>query len=218
MLIWRQASLALLAHGHPLATLSPLSLRVRSLEMTADRALYQQRLDNLAQRKQGVISTPEQPLVLELHSALPHEWGRVVSALSPFVKARQVLRLQAALRKRRSRLHLVLENIADPHNSAAVVRAAEACGVQHVHVIESVCSFRTPVATSRAASAGDVEEAQEAMRWLTIYKYKSTRQCIERLDQLGIQESDPGSQRTLINFRPLSFRPPPLLVLHRHLS
>eukprot|EP00966_Prymnesium_polylepis_P067971 1579942-Prymnesium_polylepis.2 len=30
-----------------------------------------------------------------------------------------------------ARASQVLENVADPHNSASVLRAAEACGVQH---------------------------------------------------------------------------------------
>lgn len=44
------------------------------------------------------------------------------------------VRAQEVLQKRRGGIHLVLENVADPFNCAAVLRTAEGLGVQHIHV------------------------------------------------------------------------------------
>ncbi|KAL1521709.1 hypothetical protein AB1Y20_021364 [Prymnesium parvum] len=168
---------------------SPLlsSPRARALvSMSTDRLLYHQRVDEMARRKQGLLGTPEKR-VLELRKAKPDDWRRVASALSPHAAERRVLRLQAALRQRRSRLHLVLENLIDPRNAAAVLRAAEACGLQHVHVVEAVTDFKLPGVAEASSSTAEFEAAAEALRWLTLHKYSSTRDCVDRLQQLGLQ-------------------------------
>ena len=174
----------------------------------------------MAQRRQGLLGPAEHILIPCLDDATPADWIKVVRELSPFMKESRVLRLQAALRRRRSRLHLVLENIADPHNSAAVsaaaattsrssrhygaflsqptppapsrqvLRTAEACGVQHVHVIESISEFLLPAATATAAARGTVgvvDGAAAASRWLTVHRYRSARECIDALDRLNLQ-------------------------------
>ena len=189
--------LGLVPHHHAgaAALLSRYS-RVRTLVATGtseDRLLYQARLDEAldvrALRKHLGSHSPEQPTLLDLEGAQPEDWRRVVTALSPFMKAKRVIRLQEALRRRRSRLHVVLENVADPHNSAAVLRSAEACGIQHVHVVESVCEFQLPAAAARSASAGNIGHDHEdgASRWLTLHKYRSTRECAEALARQGLQ-------------------------------
>lgn len=155
------------------------------MDVKQDRLLYQEHMDRLAQRKQGLIHSPEQMVLLQLKEAQAADWQKVVSTLSPFMKEQRVIRLQSALRRRRSRLHVVLENIADPHNGASVLRAAEACGVQHVHVIESVCEFHMPAVASRSASFSS-NEALDASRWLSIHKYRSTQDCIDSLTRMGL--------------------------------
>lgn len=169
------------------AALSSRGLPRALMDVSHDRRLYQHRQDSLAKRKQGLLDSADERVLLEIREALPSHWQRVISVLSPFMKERRVIRLQAALRKRRSRLHLVLENIVDPHNCAAVLRAAEACGVQHVHVIESVSEFQLPVPTSRTECNSGNNEAQDAVRWVSLHKYRSSSDCIKRLDELGLQ-------------------------------
>jgi len=60
------------------------------------------------------------------------DWKRVGKALTPFMKENRVAKLGEVLKRRRGGIHLVLENIADPHNAAAVLRTSEGLGVQHV--------------------------------------------------------------------------------------
>ena len=71
---------------------------------------------------------------------------------------------------RRADLHIVVENLADPFNVQSVCRSAEALGVQHVHVIESVCEFRLPAAEAHATSRGALgrsDGGEGAARWLS---------------------------------------------------
>ncbi len=77
---------------------------------------------------------------IELARAEPE---RVVRALSGFLTETRRERIEQVLARRTRRLVLATEGIYDPHNSAAVVRTAEAFGLQTVHVVEGPCRFRS---------------------------------------------------------------------------
>jgi tRNA (guanosine-2'-O-)-methyltransferase len=68
---------------------------------------------------------------------------RVVRALAGFLTAARRERIEQVLARRTRRLVLATEGIYDPHNAAAVIRTAEAFGVQTVHVVEGPCGFRS---------------------------------------------------------------------------
>jgi tRNA (guanosine-2'-O-)-methyltransferase len=77
---------------------------------------------------------------LELARAEPE---RVVRVLSAFLTEARRERIEQVLARRTRRLVLATEGIYDPHNSAAVIRTAEALGVQTVHVVQGPCGFRS---------------------------------------------------------------------------
>jgi tRNA (guanosine-2'-O-)-methyltransferase len=66
----------------------------------------------------------------------------VCAALAPLLLDERRTRIDEAAASRLGGLRLVIENLHDPHNGAAVLRSAEAFGVQRVDVIESVEPFR----------------------------------------------------------------------------
>src|ERR1700690_2459765 len=68
--------------------------------------------------------------------------ARACSALGPLLLAERRARIDAAAASRLGGLRVVLENLHDPHNGAAVLRSAEAFGAQRVDVIESGKPFR----------------------------------------------------------------------------
>lgn len=68
--------------------------------------------------------------------------ARVCAALAPLLLDERRARIDAAAASRLGGLRVVIENLHDPHNGAAVLRSAEAFGVQRVEVIESTEPFR----------------------------------------------------------------------------
>ena len=68
--------------------------------------------------------------------------ARACAALGPLLLAERRARIDAAAATRLGGLRVVIENLHDPHNGAAVLRSAEAFGVQRVDVIESGKPFR----------------------------------------------------------------------------
>lgn len=113
------------------------------------------------------------------------DWETVIDTLTPLARPERMRRLHEVLSKRRGKLHVVLENVADPFNVAAVLRTAEGLGVQHVHVIESVHSvMHAPATTERVprASKGALGNvAMGASRWLSVSKYQSSAACCAHL-------------------------------------
>jgi tRNA (guanosine-2'-O-)-methyltransferase len=98
----------------------------------------------------------------------------VIEALSPVVTPERLERIDAVVRGRTDGLVLVLDRIADPHNSSAVLRSADAFGVQTVHVIVGEHGFRA----SRGVSKG-------THRWLDVVRYEGAEACVRRLKRDG---------------------------------
>jgi tRNA (guanosine-2'-O-)-methyltransferase len=103
----------------------------------------------------------------DLTAPWPSSWtaDQVVSTLSPMVLERRRERLEQVIGCRLASVTLLLDELQDPHNRAAVVRSCDAFGVQRLHALQpgsqfavhhgvatgterwvDVCSHRTPVA------------------------------------------------------------------------
>lgn len=86
-------------------------------------------------------------------------------------------KVERVLANRQKDLVLVLEDIKNPHNASALLRTADAVGVQYVYIVDSMGeSF--PV--NEAISTG-------AERWLTLYHYTWIRECLEELKAKGFR-------------------------------
>lgn len=124
---------------------------------------------------------------LSLSDAQPADWARIVEALRPFVKDNRMERLSRVVGSRRAGLHLVLENIHDPHNAAAVLRTAEGLGIQHVHIVETINEFQVPAQPARTEGRGAQKGvAMGCSRWLSIRRYRSSLECVEALRAQGV--------------------------------
>ncbi len=93
-----------------------------------------------------------------------------VSYLASLLKPDRSAKMTTVLGNRTNNLALVLENIGDPHNSAACLRSAEAFGIQNIHVIERYAKF-----------SPNIEITKGADRWLSIHRYRNTRECVDHL-------------------------------------
>jgi tRNA (guanosine-2'-O-)-methyltransferase len=75
---------------------------------------------------------------------------------------------------RRQNLVIVLEDISDPHNAAAVLRTCDAFGVQEVHFVFDQQASWNPARVGRVSSSS-------ANKWLTFHRWKHISACYEQL-------------------------------------
>ena len=100
----------------------------------------------------------------------------VIRALGPFVSDERKRRIEEVLRGRLASVTVVLENLYDPHNGAAVLRTCEGLGLHHVHVVEG----SEPFFFSRKVS-------QSAHKWLAVYLYPTVDECLGALRGAGFR-------------------------------
>ncbi len=73
-------------------------------------------------------------------------------------------RIEAVLSKRQPGITVVLENVFDPHNISAVMRSADAIGVQEIFVLNTKIPAHKKWGTRSSSSAE---------KWLTIHQYEN---------------------------------------------
>lgn len=73
---------------------------------------------------------------------------------------------------------IVLENIADPHNAAAVWRSADAFGFQKIYLVFSVEKSFNPKKVGKKSSAS-------ANKWLSFKTFKNIDECYGQLKKEG---------------------------------
>lgn len=88
---------------------------------------------------------------------------------------RRVQRLRSTIERRQPTLHLVLENVHDPHNVSAVLRTCDAVGVGTVHLVYTYEQFPKIGRTSSAS----------AWKWTDMERHESIEDCYARLRALG---------------------------------
>jgi tRNA (guanosine-2'-O-)-methyltransferase len=102
----------------------------------------------------------------------------LIHHLSGFVSENRLRRFNEVLAHRTAHLRIVLENIYQGHNAAAVLRSCDCFGLQHVHVIEQSNSFRV-----------NEEIAMGSGSWLSIHRHSGesaeTGSAIKQLKILG---------------------------------
>jgi tRNA (guanosine-2'-O-)-methyltransferase len=98
----------------------------------------------------------------------------VCRALAPFLVDVRRARIDATIDARLGGLTLLIENLHDPHNGAAVLRSAEAFGIQTVHVAEAAEKFRF---------SSDVTQGCE--KWLDVERHRTFAAARTRLHAAG---------------------------------
>mmetsp|Transcript_22757 Transcript_22757/g.29465 ORF Transcript_22757/g.29465 Transcript_22757/m.29465 type:complete len:306 (-) Transcript_22757:348-1265(-) len=91
---------------------------------------------------------------------------------------RRLLRARDVLNRRATRIIVVLDQVADPHNIAACLRTVEALGLQYVWIIRSIIEKR-PTKRSIACIAKGAE------CWLTIRRFDTAEECVAQLESDG---------------------------------
>lgn len=108
--------------------------------------------------------------------SLPAPPERVIEALEPLLTDERRVRIATCLARRTRTVVPVLEAIDDPHNVAAVLRSADAFGVQEVHLIEGPQEFLA----ARSITQG-------AERWLDVVRHRDPMVCVASLRSRGFR-------------------------------
>ncbi|HEX7478196.1 MAG TPA: RNA methyltransferase [Polyangiales bacterium] len=115
----------------------------------------------------GVFSLP--PL-----GPLPVASALVIEALDALLTEERRARIERVIGARSRAVVPVLDGLIDPHNVAAVLRSADAFGVQEVHLVEGGERF---VASNRVA--------QGTERWVDVIRHDSAHACVAALHDCG---------------------------------
>ncbi len=94
--------------------------------------------------------------------------------LKPFISKKRIERFNNVLEQRTRWITVVLDDLYHKHNMSAVLRSAEAFGIQDVHVVEISNAFKP----AKGVALGTEQ-------WITIYKYSSVEECVSALKQAG---------------------------------
>ncbi|MFI5305705.1 MAG: TrmH family RNA methyltransferase [Polyangiales bacterium] len=109
-------------------------------------------------------------------ASLPADPATVIEALGPLLEPERAARIDAVVAARTRSIIPVLEAVDDPRNVAAVLRSADAFGLQEVHLIEG----EQPFLASRRVTQG-------AELWLDLVRYRSAEACVAALRERGFQ-------------------------------
>jgi len=129
----------------------------------------------------------------------------VCATLAPLLLDERRARIDEAAAARLGGLRVVIENLHDPHNGAAVLRSAEAFGIQRVDVIESVEPFRF-----------SSEVTQGCEKWLDVVRHPTLADAVAalRADGFALYAAVPG---TAVTVEDLDFsRPAAVMIGNEH--
>ncbi len=96
-----------------------------------------------------------------------NEW--LFNTIAQGVSDERMARFTERLQDRTRHVAVVLENIYQPHNAAAVLRSCDAFGIQDVHIIENKNKFKPSAEVDMGAS-----------KWLNLIHYPTREKNTER--------------------------------------
>jgi tRNA (guanosine-2'-O-)-methyltransferase len=129
----------------------------------------------------------------------------VCARLAPLLLDERRARIDAAAAARLGGLRVVIENLHDPHNGAAVLRSAEAFGIQRVDVIESVEPFRFSSVVTQGCE-----------KWLDVARHATLAEAVAaiRADGFALYAAVPDAVATVED---LDFaRPAAVMIGNEH--
>ncbi len=131
----------------------------------------------------------------------------VVTILRPHVTERRLGRIDEILAERTYTLAVAVDGMVDSGNVSAVMRTADAFGVQAFHAIDTAGSYKHSRRTSQGAE-----------KWLDRYRWRSAAECVAFLGRAGyriaVADTDPGA----VPISELGFDEPTALVFGNELE
>lgn len=94
----------------------------------------------------------------------------IINELKEFVLPERISTFQNVLAQRTRYISLLIENVFQSHNASAIIRTAEAMGIQDLYVYERKNNFNP-----------NDEISMGAHKWLNIKKYNETEQSVSEV-------------------------------------
>jgi tRNA (guanosine-2'-O-)-methyltransferase len=98
----------------------------------------------------------------------------VIRVLEPFATDRRRSRLQQVFADRLDSVTVVMDEISDPHNGAALVRTCEAFGIARIHLIEQGADFLAHAGVARGTH-----------KWVQVKSHRNAAACVKALKAEG---------------------------------
>ncbi|MCT4783095.1 MULTISPECIES: TrmH family RNA methyltransferase [Exiguobacterium] len=123
----------------------------------------------------SALSKEEQASLLDelLQTGILKEEDRLLYEL---LMPDRVKRMYDVLALRTNHITILTEGVDDPHNQSAVLRSADAFGVQTLHVVEGRAKFKPNSIIAKSAD-----------RWVDVVEHPSIEEAIDRLKADGYQ-------------------------------
>ena len=118
------------------------------------------------------------PEPVALSTPWPETWAaeQIIERLEPLVLERRRQRFLEVIGGRLGSVTLLLDDLVDPHNRAAIVRSCDAFGVQELHAVQAADEF----SVHHLVAAG-------SERWVDVQRYLQPEAAVEQLLQRGFE-------------------------------
>ena len=103
-----------------------------------------------------------------------HGPAAICAILAPILTEERVARIDAVLASRLGSVVPVVEDVYEPHNGAAVIRSAEALGLQELHILETGVRFQALRGITRGCH-----------RWMDLARCREAAACVDALHARG---------------------------------
>ena len=131
--------------------------------------------------------------------------------MKEFLTEKRLNKFKAVAKARQHSLHLVLENVHDPHNVSAVLRTCDAAGIPAVSLLYYLEKFPRIGKKSSAS----------AVKWIEKEKYTDIKQCYNSLREKGFKIYATSLTEGAVNLYDVDFTDKCAIVLgneHRGVS
>ncbi len=118
----------------------------------------------------------------------------------------RLAKLKRAASLRQKDVVLVIEDIHDPHNAQAIMRTADAFGIQNVHFIFETEKRYNPKRVGKSSSSS-------AMKWLDYTIWNSTKECLTSLKKQKFHLVGTALTDTSVSLQRVTFKAPKIALL-----